>query len=75
MREAAAREARNVLAQAHLDRAADETAAEAEESEREVLRGVSFEVARGEVVAVLAGCPTRLRPAPRLRPCQTLTYR
>ena len=27
------------------------------------------------VVAVLAGCPTRLRPAPRLRPCQTLTHR
>jgi ATP-binding cassette subfamily B protein len=45
-REAAAREARSVLAQAHLDRAADETVAEAEEGEREVLRGVSFTVAR-----------------------------
>ncbi|MFB3977767.1 MULTISPECIES: ABC transporter ATP-binding protein [Microbacterium] len=52
-REAAAREARNVLAQAHLDRAADETAAEAEESEREVLRGVSFTVPRGSRVALV----------------------
>ena len=24
---------------------------------------------------MLAGCTTRLRPAPRLRPCQTLTHR
>ena len=24
---------------------------------------------------MLAGCPTRLRPVPRLRPCQTLTHR
>lgn len=52
-REAAAREARSVLAQAHLDRAADETTAEAEESEREVLRGVSFTVPRGSRVALV----------------------
>ncbi|WP_396643712.1 ABC transporter ATP-binding protein [Microbacterium sp.] len=52
-REAAAREARSVLAQAHLDRAADETVAEAEEGEREVLRGVSFTVARGSRVALV----------------------
>lgn len=52
-REAAAKEARSVLAQAHLDRAADETAAEAEETEREVLRGVSFTVPRGSRVALV----------------------
>lgn len=52
-REAAAREARSVLAQAHLDRAADETAAEAEETEHEVLRGVSFTVPRGSRVALV----------------------
>jgi ATP-binding cassette subfamily B protein len=52
-REAAAREARSVLAQAHLDRAADESAVEAEETEREVLRGVSFTVPRGSRVALV----------------------
>ena len=52
-REAAAKEARSVLAQAHLDRAADETAVEAEETEREVLRGVSFTVPRGSRVALV----------------------
>jgi ATP-binding cassette subfamily B protein len=52
-REAAAKEARSVLAQAHLDRAADETVTEAEETEREVLRGVSFTVPRGSRVALV----------------------
>ncbi len=52
-REAAAKEARSVLAQAHLDRAADETAVEAEETEHEVLRGVSFTVPRGARVALV----------------------
>jgi ATP-binding cassette subfamily B protein len=52
-REAAAKEARSVLAQAHLDRAADETAAEAEQTEHEVLRGVSFTVPRGSRVALV----------------------
>ncbi|MFS0793155.1 ABC transporter ATP-binding protein [Microbacterium sp. 1P10AE] len=52
-REAAAKEARSVLAQAHLDRAADETAVEAEETEHEVLRGVSFTVPRGSRVALV----------------------
>ncbi|CAH0201538.1 ABC transporter ATP-binding protein [Microbacterium sp. Bi128] len=52
-REAAAQEARSVLVQAHLDRAADETAVEAEEGENEVLRGVSFTVPRGSRVALV----------------------
>lgn len=52
-REAAAQEARSVLVQAHLDRAADETAVEAEEGEHEVLRGVSFTVPRGSRVALV----------------------
>ncbi|MFZ8758092.1 ABC transporter ATP-binding protein [Microbacterium sp. HMH0099] len=52
-RAAAAKEARSVLAQAHLDRAADETAAEAGEADREVLRGVSFTVPRGARVALV----------------------
>lgn len=52
-REAAAQEARSVLAQAHLDRAADEATTEAAEEEREVLRGVSFAVPRGARVALV----------------------
>lgn len=52
-REAAAQEARSVLVQAHLDRAADETAVEAEDGEHEVLRGVSFTVPRGSRVALV----------------------
>lgn len=52
-REAAAQEARSVLEQAHLERAAGETAAEAEEADREVLRGVSFTVPRGARVALV----------------------
>ncbi|RWR18866.1 ABC transporter ATP-binding protein [Microbacterium enclense] len=52
-REAAAKEARSVLAQAHLDRAADETTTGVEETEREVLRGVSFTVPRGSRVALV----------------------
>lgn len=51
-REAAAAEARSVLEQAHLERAADETAAEVED-DRDVLRGVSFEVPRGSRVALV----------------------
>ncbi len=52
-REAAAKEARSVLAQAHLDRASDETTTGVEETEREVLRGVSFTVPRGSRVALV----------------------
>ena len=52
-REDAAREARSVLAQAHLDRAAEEAGTEAQETEREVLRGVSFTVPRGSRVALV----------------------
>ncbi|MDQ1173039.1 ATP-binding cassette subfamily B protein [Microbacterium testaceum] len=51
-REAAAAEARSVLEQAHLERAADETSAEVED-DRDVLRGVSFEVPRGSRVALV----------------------
>lgn len=51
-REAAAAEARSVLEQAHLERAVDETAAEVED-DRDVLRGVSFEVPRGSRVALV----------------------
>ncbi|MFJ4158835.1 ABC transporter ATP-binding protein [Microbacterium testaceum] len=55
-REAAAAEARSVLEQAHLERAAEETAAEVDDAaddDREVLRGVSFEVPRGSRVALV----------------------
>lgn len=52
-REAAAKEARSVLAQAHLDRAADETTAEVSDDAHEVLRGVSFTVPRGARVALV----------------------
>jgi ATP-binding cassette subfamily B protein len=53
-REAAAKEARTVLEQAHLERAADETAAVVEdEVDRDVLRGVSFDVPRGSRVALV----------------------
>ncbi|MCJ1706616.1 ABC transporter ATP-binding protein [Microbacterium sp. VKM Ac-2923] len=52
-REAAAKEARAVLEQAHLERAADETVAEAHESDGEVLRGVSFTVPHGARVALV----------------------
>ena len=51
-REAAAAEARSVREQAHLERAADETAAEVDD-DRDVLRGVSFEVPRGSRVALV----------------------
>ncbi|MCM3500816.1 ABC transporter ATP-binding protein/permease [Microbacterium sp. P26] len=51
-REAAAAEARSVLEQAHLERVADETAAEVDD-DRDVLRGVSFEVPRGSRVALV----------------------
>ncbi|MEX8058913.1 ABC transporter ATP-binding protein [Microbacterium sp. 16-032] len=51
-REAAAAEARSVLEQAHLERAADETAADVDD-DRDVLRGVSFEVPRGSRVALV----------------------
>ncbi|WP_279367648.1 ABC transporter ATP-binding protein [Microbacterium testaceum] len=51
-REAAAAEARSVLEQAHLERAADETAAEVDD-DRDVLRGVSFEVPHGSRVALV----------------------
>ncbi|MXS74999.1 ABC transporter [Microbacterium sp. CSI-V] len=52
-REAAAKEARSVLAQAHLDRVADETTAEVADNAQEVLRGVSFTVPRGSRVALV----------------------
>ncbi|MDI9892022.1 ABC transporter ATP-binding protein [Microbacterium sp. IEGM 1404] len=52
-REAAAKEARSVLAQAHLDRAADETTGEVSDDAHEVLRGVSFTVPRGARVALV----------------------
>ncbi|WP_154096073.1 ABC transporter ATP-binding protein [Microbacterium testaceum] len=51
-REAAAAEARSVLEQAHLERAADETVGEVDD-DRDVLRGVSFEVPRGSRVALV----------------------
>ncbi|WP_460801201.1 ABC transporter ATP-binding protein [Microbacterium sp. GXF6406] len=52
-REAAASEARTVLVDAHLERAAD-AAAEAEpDTARDVLRGVSFAVPRGARVAIV----------------------
>jgi ATP-binding cassette subfamily B protein len=52
-REAAAKEARTVLQQAHLERAADEAATAEEEADRDVLRGVSFDVPRGARVALV----------------------
>jgi ATP-binding cassette subfamily B protein len=51
-REAAAREARAVLEQVHLERPAD-AASEVPEIERDVLRGVTFEVPRGARVALV----------------------
>lgn len=50
-REAAANEARTLLADAHLEPGADE--ASAPEKNRDVLRGVSFEVPRGARVALV----------------------
>ncbi|MCK6066700.1 MULTISPECIES: ABC transporter ATP-binding protein [Microbacterium] len=52
-REAAAKEARAVLEGAHLERAADEVAAAEDEADRDVLRGVSFDVPRGARVALV----------------------
>lgn len=49
-REAAAKEARAVLEQVHLERAAEEVATD---PERDVLRGVTFEVPRGSRVALV----------------------
>lgn len=49
-REAAAKEARAVLEQVHLERPASEAAVE---PERDVLRGVTFEVPRGSRVALV----------------------
>ncbi len=51
-REAAAKEARAVLEQVHLERPAD-AASEVPEIERDVLRGVTFEVPRGSRVALV----------------------
>jgi ATP-binding cassette subfamily B protein len=53
-REAAAKEARTVLEQAHVERTADRTAVVVEEEvDLEVLRGVSFSVPRGSRVALV----------------------
>ncbi|KAA9147593.1 ABC transporter ATP-binding protein [Microbacterium lushaniae] len=52
-REAAAKEARAVLEGAHLERAADEVAAAEDDADRDVLRGVSFDVPRGARVALV----------------------
>ncbi len=52
-REAATKEARAVLEGAHLERAADEVAATEDEADRDVLRGVSFDVPRGARVALV----------------------
>ncbi|QEW02397.1 ABC transporter ATP-binding protein [Microbacterium lushaniae] len=52
-REAAAKEARAVLEGAHLERAADEVAAAEDDADRDVLRGVSFDVPRGSRVALV----------------------
>ena len=52
-REAAAREARSVLAEVHLDSATADAGTEAEDTDREVLRGVSFTVPRGARVALV----------------------
>lgn len=52
-REAAAKEARSVLEQAHLERAAGEEPGEGAVTDRDVLRGVSFDVPRGSRVALV----------------------
>ncbi|MFJ4037596.1 ABC transporter ATP-binding protein [Microbacterium sp. NPDC090007] len=52
-REAAAAEARSVLAQVHLEPSTDDEPAEVVEHDRDVLRGVSFEVPRGTRVALV----------------------
>lgn len=52
-REAAANEARTLLVDAHLEREAAETADAEEHSDRDVLRGVSFDVPRGSRVALV----------------------
>lgn len=52
-REAAAREARSVLAEVHLDSASADAGTEVEDTDREVLRGVSFTVPRGARVALV----------------------
>ncbi|KQR89075.1 ABC transporter ATP-binding protein [Microbacterium sp. Leaf179] len=52
-REAAAREARSVLAEVHLDSATADAGTEVEDTDREVLRGVSFTVPRGARVALV----------------------
>ncbi|MGC5222365.1 ABC transporter ATP-binding protein [Micromonospora sp. DT81.3] len=52
-REAAAAEARTVLEQVHLDRAVEEVDGESNFTDRDVLRGVSFEVPRGTRVALV----------------------
>lgn len=52
-REAAAREARSVLAEVHLDSASADAGTEVDDTDREVLRGVSFTVPRGARVALV----------------------
>lgn len=52
-REAAAREARSVLAEVHLDSASADAGTGVEDTDREVLRGVSFTVPRGARVALV----------------------
>lgn len=52
-REAAASEARTLLVDAHLERVADETTDAADQTDRDVLRGVSFDVPRGSRVALV----------------------
>jgi ATP-binding cassette subfamily B protein len=52
-REAAAAEARAVLEQVHLERAADEVGDGVPRADRDVLRGVTFEVPRGSRVALV----------------------
>ncbi|HEX5728215.1 ABC transporter ATP-binding protein, partial [Microbacterium sp.] len=52
-REAAAAEARAVLEQVHLDRTRDAGAAGMTETDRDVLRGVTFDVPRGARIALV----------------------
>lgn len=52
-REAAAKEARTVLEEARLERAADEVESAADETDGDVLRGVSFTVPHGARVALV----------------------
>jgi len=52
-REAAANEARTLLVDAHLEREAEETVTAGDQADRDVLRGVSFEVPRGSRVALV----------------------